>query len=237
MAPHSAAAAASSAAEPCIRSILTGNYRVLHSFSFPVDGSEPGPDLLEASDGNFYGATQFVDTVFRIDSTGALTTLHRSDRFAGRVDSGRRRTCLRDDGRRGPRWWWHHLHARCARDAHHRSRFQRRRERWATKWRDPGTERSFLWHNRFPRAVLGAFRDRLRDGCFGTRTTLHQFEWGPLSTAGGAPMSNLFEGDDGSLYGTTFSESGLPISPGAIFKITPTGDFTTCLRLTFYRRE
>ncbi len=49
---------AHSASEPCIRSISTGDYRVLHSFSPTVDGSGPGPDLLEASDGNLYGVTR-----------------------------------------------------------------------------------------------------------------------------------------------------------------------------------
>ena len=53
----------------------TGDYRVLHSFSSTVDGSGPGPDLLEASDGNLYGVTQDIATVFRIDSSGSLTTL------------------------------------------------------------------------------------------------------------------------------------------------------------------
>jgi uncharacterized repeat protein (TIGR03803 family) len=62
----------------------------------------------------------------------------------------------------------------------------------------------------------------------GTRTTLHQFEWGPLSGGtGGTPMSKLFEGHDGRLYGTTFSEEGAPIPPGVIFAITPAGDYAT----------
>ena len=37
----------------------------------------PGPDLLEASDGNLYGVTRVnTATLFRIDSTGTLTPLH-----------------------------------------------------------------------------------------------------------------------------------------------------------------
>ena len=54
----------------------TGDYRVLHSFSRPLTAcGRPGPDLLEASDGNLYGVTQGIATLFRIDSSGSLTTL------------------------------------------------------------------------------------------------------------------------------------------------------------------
>ena len=66
----------------------------------------------------------------------------------------------------------------------------------------------------------------------GARTTLHTFE--SLSRRrpivfDGTPMSNLFEGADGSLYGTTFNmpRTSFVTRPGQIFKISPTGDFTT----------
>ena len=65
----------------------------------------------------------------------------------------------------------------------------------------------------------------------GARTTLHNFE--RLLVSGipdGRPMSNLFEGADGSLYGTTFNAIEPFSSPGQVFKIGPAGDYTTGIR-------
>jgi len=61
----------------------------------------------------------------------------------------------------------------------------------------------------------------------GARTTLHTF----VRIAGnrifeGTPLSNLFEGADGSLYGTTFNLFDDVFPSGQIFKISPAGDFT-----------
>jgi len=59
-----------------------GSLTVLHSFSgYPTEGAVPIAGLVQGSDGNFYGATalggaHFKGTVFKIDATGNLTTLH-----------------------------------------------------------------------------------------------------------------------------------------------------------------
>jgi uncharacterized repeat protein (TIGR03803 family) len=64
----------------------TGNETVLHLFAgSPIDGAFPIGNLLQGSDGNFYGTTseggQFDGgTVFQITLAGALTVLHS---FAG----------------------------------------------------------------------------------------------------------------------------------------------------------
>jgi uncharacterized repeat protein (TIGR03803 family) len=52
-----------------------------------------------------------------------------------------------------------------------------------------------------------------------TFTTLHLFG------SGGPPTAGLVEGTDGNLYGTTYGYSGK--QNGMIFKITPSGTFTT----------
>jgi uncharacterized repeat protein (TIGR03803 family) len=57
-----------------------GSLTVLHSFNF-TDGANPLGGLVQASDGNFYGTTQYggiygAGTVFRITPLGALTTLY-----------------------------------------------------------------------------------------------------------------------------------------------------------------
>ena len=72
----------------------------------------------------------------------------------------------------------------------------------------------------------------------GARTTLHTFYFCPTCggfVADGTPVSNLFEGADGSLYGTTFNPSFTAIPPGQIFRIRPAGDFTTLSRAHFLR--
>jgi uncharacterized repeat protein (TIGR03803 family) len=64
----------------------------------------------------------------------------------------------------------------------------------------------------------------------GARTTLHTFYFCPLCSpfrSDGTPVSNLFEGADGSLYGTTYNRSDTVTPPGQIFRIRPAGDFTT----------
>src|SRR5215470_716378 len=59
-------------------------FSTLHSFN-DIDGSLPIAGLIQAKDGNFYGTTSAGGehggggTVFRIDSSGNLTTLHTFD--------------------------------------------------------------------------------------------------------------------------------------------------------------
>ncbi len=60
----------------------TGTVTILHSFS-GMDGEIPYGALVQGADGNFYGTTQAggtsgpgYGTVFKITSTGTLTTLH-----------------------------------------------------------------------------------------------------------------------------------------------------------------
>lgn len=63
----------------------SGDLTTLYSFCVQdyscTDGQYPGPSLVQGSDGNFYGTTQAsgaygAGTVFKITSSGALTTLH-----------------------------------------------------------------------------------------------------------------------------------------------------------------
>src|SRR5262245_2606177 len=63
----------------------------------------------------------------------------------------------------------------------------------------------------------------------GARTTLHTFYFcAPCNFfADGTPLSNLFEGPDGSLYGTTHNPNLTVFPGGRIFRIRPAGDFTT----------
>jgi len=68
-----------------------GKETTLHSFGTGADGSRPTPGLVPDEAGNLYGATSGLDlncgsscgTVFKLDSTGKLTTLHE---FTGGAD-------------------------------------------------------------------------------------------------------------------------------------------------------
>ena len=73
------------------RMTSSGTITVLHSFnSFLSEGAVPVAGLVQGSDGNFYGTTalggeHFQGTVFKIDATGTLTTLHS---FSGSPSEG-----------------------------------------------------------------------------------------------------------------------------------------------------
>ena len=84
--------------------------------------------------------------MFRIDSSGTLTTLHDlSGTSAGRVDSGRRRAPVRADGRRWPRWRLARSSRWSCKGRSPRFTIQSRSGRWKTERRDPGTQRPVLW--------------------------------------------------------------------------------------------
>jgi uncharacterized repeat protein (TIGR03803 family) len=62
-----------------------GNVTTVYAFSGGTDGADPWAPLLQTADGSFYGTTYYggdagKGTVFKLDSSGNLTTLHS---FAG----------------------------------------------------------------------------------------------------------------------------------------------------------
>lgn len=54
---------------------LAGVYSVLHHFDYATEGNNPEGNLLQASDGNFYGMTCNNAHIFKITSTGIFTLL------------------------------------------------------------------------------------------------------------------------------------------------------------------
>ena len=68
----------------------TGGLTVLHAFSGQIDGAGPYASLLQASNGSFYGTSSLggangSGTVFRMDSSGNVTTLHAFSGIDGAV--------------------------------------------------------------------------------------------------------------------------------------------------------
>ena len=82
-------------------------YQVLTSLDGPTSGENPDGGLIEGTDGSFYGTTTQggawgFGTVFKIDATGIVTTLHSFNSTDGasparRADPGKRRELLRHD--------------------------------------------------------------------------------------------------------------------------------------------
>jgi uncharacterized repeat protein (TIGR03803 family) len=62
----------------------------------------------------------------------------------------------------------------------------------------------------------------------GARTTVHRFFAGSFTpfTSDGFPAGNLFEGSDGSVYGSAYIVPESLIPPGQIFRISPAGVYT-----------
>jgi uncharacterized repeat protein (TIGR03803 family) len=208
---------------------LIEDYRVLHSFDGRM-GAQPESDLVEASDGDFYGSTLFPATLFRIDSSGTLTTLHALSGFPSRemiqAADGRLYGTTIGGGLDGGG-----------------TIITIELQGALTTLHDFGAGASAGRPNGLIQARNGQFYGTTSisanppSGPTGTvfamdatgaRTTLHTFR---VSFASGifegTPLSNLFEGADGSMHGTTYNPADSFRPPGQIFRISPAGDFTT----------
>lgn len=214
------------------------NFRILASFVPAPHGSYPDSDLVKGQDGNFYGTTDSggtynAGTVFKITPTGVLTTLVS---FNGKADeAGPQGLIEGNDGNfYGTTLGGSGLEGMLG------TIFKVTPEGVLT------TLVTFNGHNgAFPNAklVLG------RDGNFygttfmggdagyagtvfkmtpsGVLTTLYTFT---DKKDGANPDTSLVQGRDGNFYGTT-SWSSSSLSLATIYKITPSGIFTTLFSL------
>src|SRR3954462_15918987 len=62
----------------------SGTFTILHAFNGATEGAYPQAGIIEAIDGNFYGTTynggaNGAGTVFKMNGSGTLTTLHTFD--------------------------------------------------------------------------------------------------------------------------------------------------------------
>ncbi len=160
----------------------SGTVTTLHSFAGqPLDGALPYAGLFQASDGTFYGTTLFggasdFGTVFKMDSSGALTTLHS---FAGQPLDGTYPYAAPIQGSDG---------------------------------------------NFYATTVGGGANDSgtvFKIDSSGAVETLHSFTY----SEGVYPNAGLIQGSDGNFYGTVY-QSG-PSNRGAVFKMDPSGAVTT----------
>jgi uncharacterized repeat protein (TIGR03803 family) len=171
-----------------------------------ADGTGPNSVLVQGTDGNFYGTTEFggannLGTVFKMTPAGALTTLHSFCSQPGVCTDGLTPNGLVQ-----------------ATDGNF----------YGTTIRG-GTITSNC--NGFNTG--GGCGTVFKITPTGQLTTLYKFCSQPNCTDGFIPLAPLVQGTDGNLYGTT---AGGGIGPyetygnGTIFKMTPTGALTTLYR-------
>src|SRR5262245_36442960 len=215
----------------------SGAITVLHSFnSFLSEGAVPVAGLVQGSDGNFYGTTavggqHFQGTLFRIDATGNLTTLHS---FSGSPNDGSNPVAGLVQGSDG------NLYGTTPSGGAH---FQGIVCRISQGGGGFTVLHSFNGHPTeggvpFAALVQGDDGDfygttavggaHVKGTVFkideaGTLTTLHSFNGSPGE--GANPVGGLLQGSDGNFYGTTVL--GGTHRRGTLFSIDATGSFTT----------
>jgi uncharacterized repeat protein (TIGR03803 family) len=167
-----------------------GSLTTLYSFCTQwlcTDGGYPRPGLVQATDGNFYGATieggaYAGGTIFKITSSGTLTTVYSFCSKPNCTDGGSPQAGLVQAG-----------------DG-----------------------------NFYGTTQLGGSADEgtvFRITTSGTLTTLYSFCSLPNCSDGGTPYDGLVQAIDGNFYGTTYF--GGAYGYGTVFKITPAGTLTT----------
>ena len=172
----------------------TGGLTTLHSFSgFPGDGAVPVGGLVQGADGNFYGTTAsggafFQGTIFRMNSSGAITLLHSFNSFLGEGAV-------------------------------------------PVAGLMQGSDDNFYGTTAFGGEH---FRGTVfKIDATGTFTTLHSFSGSP--SEGANPVAALVEGSDGNFYGT--APSGGEHFQGTVFRITPAGALTVLHSFSGYPGE
>jgi len=228
------------------RITTSGAESVLYSFTGGTDGNLPLGGLVQASDGNLYGATFSGDsyrygTIFRLTTNGTLTTLYT---FTGGSDGGHccSRLVQASDG---------NLYGTTALYNTLGTVFQITTN---------GTLRTLYYfdgdrNGGFPQGGLVQASDgnlygttevggvpnwyALTGGTVfrittnGTLTSLYAFTGG---TDGGSPLANLVQASDGNLYGTTFYGGNTNLDNGwgygTVFCITTNGVETVIYSFT-----
>jgi uncharacterized repeat protein (TIGR03803 family) len=214
----------------------SGAITVLHSFnSFFSEGAVPFAGLVQGSDGNFYGTTllggaHFKGTVFKIDATGSLTTLHS---FSGAPGDGANPIAGLVQGSDGD------FYGTTASGGVHLQGTVFR----VTPAGAVTVLHSFNGHpsdgglpfaglvqgsdgNFYGTTALGGAHFKgtvFKIDATGSSTTLHSFSGSPSD--GANPVAGLVQGSDGNFYGTTaFGGAHLE---GTVFNIDATGSLTT----------
>jgi uncharacterized repeat protein (TIGR03803 family) len=219
-----------------------GNLTTLYRFDY-TDGDNPWAGLVEGTDGQFYGTTQYgrsndAGTVFKITSRGALTTLYH---FCSQSDctDGYKPLAALVQGTDGSFYGTTYNGGASGCPGGCGTVFR------ITSSGSLTTLHSFDGTDGFaPVAALvqatnsdfygvasrggaNAYGTVFKITPSGTLTTLYSFD----GTHGNTPFAGLIEGTDGKFYGTTdgggIKGSCFSFGCGTIFRITPDGRLTT----------
>jgi uncharacterized repeat protein (TIGR03803 family) len=232
-----AAGGGTSNAGTVFRITPSGNETNLHSFAGSPDGLEPAAVLVQGSDGNFYGTTEYGGvrnngTVFRISTNGTYSTLYL---FTGSPDGANPYAGLvqGSDGN------------------FYGTTYEGGSNDVGTVFRiTPSGNETNLWSfgngndGTYPDAGLVQGSDGnfygttqqggasgagtvFRIGLSGNETNLWSFGNG---NDGAYPQAGLVQGSDGNFYGTTDYGGGANLNDGSgfgtLFRISPSGSYT-----------
>ncbi|HEV2381634.1 MAG TPA: choice-of-anchor tandem repeat GloVer-containing protein [Terriglobia bacterium] len=217
-----------------------GALTILHSFDQTTDGWQPTAGLVQGLDGNFYGTTTYGGTsgggtVYKMTPAGAVTTLYsfcsqsnctdgygigaalilaRDGNFYGTAEAGGVSQSCGAEGcgtvfKISPQGVLTTIHNFDSTDGSQPfdSLIQ-------------AVDGNFYGTTALGGAYGSGTAFTMTAG--GTLTTLHSFDF----TDGGEPKAALVQTTDGNFYGTT-TDGGGGNDGGTVFKLTPTGTFTT----------
>ena len=223
------------AAIPSAKAQTVASLTLLHSFAgYPTDGAGPEASLIQGADGNFYGTTYYggtngtgsipgYGTIFRITSTGVLTTLYNFNNTDGSTPYAP--LIQATDG--------NFYGVTYAGGANNLGTIFRITPSGAltTLYSFAGSDGANPGGGLI-QATDGNFYGTTSSGgvngsgtifqlnAGGGLTTLHQFDF----TEADRPFAALTQGSDGNFYGT--ATYGGANGKGAIFQCTPTGTVT-----------
>jgi uncharacterized repeat protein (TIGR03803 family) len=225
----------------------SGTYTTLYSFADSPDGAQPFAGLVQGSDGNFYGTTYAGGsnindgTVFRISPSGSYTNLHR---FAGGANDGltpRGALVQSSDGN-----FYGTAETGGANGAG--TVFRISPSGSYTNLYSFGGDPSDGIHpiaslllgsdgNFYGTANNGGtngFGTVFRISPSGSYTNLHRFAGGffQANNEGQHPYGALVQGRDGNFYGTTTGGGDNINGVGVVFRISPSGSYTTLYSFT-----
>jgi uncharacterized repeat protein (TIGR03803 family) len=220
-----------------------GMLTTLYSFTGGSDGESPEYGLVEASDGNFYGTTEFAGaagssgygTIFRITPAGELTTLYSFSPLTNRENVTGAEPSYLTLGSDGNLYGVARLGGANGNGTVFKittsgtfTRLYTFSALNSSSENGDGSLPTGLVQatdgNFYGTAVLGGPKDhgtvfKITPG--GVLTRLYGF----TGTDGSLPQPGLIQGSDGLLYGTT--DSGGTDGYGSVFKVTLTGKLTT----------
>ena len=211
-------------------------FKTLLSFELLTDGAAPEGILLQGTDGNLYGTTAGSagsgtynsGTVFKITSSGQLTTLHI---FCSQANCADGTNPLAGVVQAADGNFYGTTHSGGTRDDG--TIFKMTPSGTLTTLHNMSQQVGYTSFGTLVQASNGTFYGTTYYGGASDTGTVFSispsgdfkalYSFGTQRRDGGYPEAGLVRASDGSFYGTTTAYLG----PGTIFKITPSGAFST----------